>query len=85
MQDVSMFKIGQFHKRHVPGRLVHMRLKTEQVHHIFFKFQFDTTTLIIPSFRMTKVGGCKENFKSDLLRKYLLPDRIYMQYYGVSY
>ena len=29
-----------------------MRLKTEQFHYRFFELQFDTATLIIPSFRM---------------------------------
>ena len=46
-----------------------------------FELQFDTATLIIPSFRMTQARGCKQRFKSDLLRNYLVPDRIYMQYY----
>ena len=56
-----------------------MRLKTEQFHHSFFELQFDT--VIIPSFRMGKAKGCKQRFKSDLLRNYLVPGRIYMQYY----
>ena len=47
----------------------------------FFELQFDTTTLIIPSFRMIKARGCKQRFKSDLLRNYLVPGRVYMQYY----
>ena len=44
-----------------------MRLKTEQLHHRFFKFQFDTATLIIQRFRLIKARGCKQRFKSDLL------------------
>ena len=47
----------------------------------FFELQFDTATLIIPSFRMTQARGCKHRFKSDILRSFLVPDRIYMQYY----
>ena len=47
----------------------------------FFELQFDAATLIIPSFRMIKARGCKQRFKSDLLRNYLVPDRIYMLYY----
>ena len=49
----------------------------------FFELQFDTPTLMIPSFRMTQARGCKQRFKSDLLRNYLVPGRIriYMQYY----
>ena len=34
----------------------------------FFELQFDTATLIIPSFRMTQARGCKQRFKSDILR-----------------
>ena len=60
-----------------------MRLKTE--HTDFFELQFDTATLIIQSFRKIKDRRCKQRFKSDLLysgvRKYLVPARIYMQYY----
>ena len=51
----------------------------------FFELQFDTPTLMIPSFRMTQARGCKQRFKSDLLRNYLLPDRINMQYYYTVY
>ena len=37
----------------------------------FFELQFDTATLIIPSFRMRQARGCKLRFKSDLLSNYL--------------
>ena len=49
----------------------------------FFQLQFDTATLIIQSFRMINARGCKQRFKSDLLRIYLVPGRIriYKQYY----
>ena len=52
----------------------------------FFEIQFDTATLIIPSFRMTQARGCKKRFKSDLLRNYLVPDRIYTNahHYGAA-
>ena len=43
-----------------------MRLKTEQFITDFFEIQFETATLIIPSFRMTQARGCKPRFKSDV-------------------
>ena len=48
-----------------------MRLKTERFIIDCFELQFDTATLIIPSFRMTQARGCKERFKYDLSRNYL--------------
>ena len=49
----------------------------------FFEVQFDTPTLIIPSFRMIKATGCKQWFKSDLLRMYLvgfIPESVTLGY-----
>ena len=53
-----------------------MRLNTEQFHHRLSFTQFDTATLITPSFGIIKARGCKQRFKSD-------PPRIqdYFQYY----
>ena len=42
----------------------------------YVELQFDTATLIIPSFRTTQARGCKQRFKSDLLRDYLVPGKI---------
>ena len=50
MQDFVRFKNGPFSQKAKKHNLV--RLKTEQFHHRFFELQFDTATLIIPSFRM---------------------------------
>ena len=48
----------------------------------FFELQFDTPTLIIPSFRRIETRGCRgSNLIYYLVRYYLVPDRIYMQYY----
>ena len=44
------------------------------------ELRFDTATSIIPSFRMTKDGGCEQRFKSDLLRNHLVPGRIHVRY-----
>ena len=49
----------------------------------FFQLQFDTATLIIPSFRMTQARGCKQRFKFDhsyVITWYLIRSTIYMQY-----
>ena len=68
--------MGPFHGRQKNILLVGRnltRLKREYlvVHYsylvVFFQLQFDTATLIIPSFRMIKARGCKQRFKSDQL------------------
>ena len=75
--------MGPFHKRQ--KNIILRDSKRSSFITDFFELQFDTATLIIPSFRMTQARGCKQRFKSDLLRNYLLPDRINMQYYYTVY
>ena len=71
--------MGPFHKRQ--KNMVLCDSKRTSFITYFFELQFDTATLIIPSFRMIQARGCKQRFKSDLLRNYLVLGRIYMQYY----
>ena len=71
--------MGLFHKR--LKNIILCDSKRSSFITDFFELQFYTPTLIIPSFRMTQARGCQQRFKSDLLRNYLVPDRIYMQYY----
>ena len=72
--------MGPFHKRQ--KNIILCDSKRSSFITDFFELQFDTTTLIIPSFRMIMARGCKQRFKSDLLRSnYLVPNRISMQYY----
>ena len=46
----------------------------------FFELTFDTADLISQSFRMIKARGCKQRFKSDQLRNYLVPASICLLY-----
>ena len=72
-------KMDPFHKRQ--KNIILCDSKRSSFITDFFELQFDTATLVIPSFRMIKARGCKQRFKSDLLRNYLVPVSIYMQYY----
>ena len=66
--------MGLFHKR--LKNIILCDSKRSSFITDFFELQFYTPTLIIPSFRMTQARGCQQRFKSDLLRNYLVPDRI---------
>ena len=80
MQDFLRFKNGPFSQKRKKTKILR-DLKRSSFITDFFELQFDTATLIIQSFRMIKARGCKQRFKSDLLRDYLVPGRIYRQYY----
>ena len=58
--------MGPFHKRQ--KNMVLCDSKRTSFITYFFELQFDTATLIIPSFRMIKATGGKQRFKSDLSR-----------------
>ena len=79
MQDFLGSKMGPFHKRQ--KNILLCDSKRSSFITDFFELQFDTATLIIYSVRMIKARGCKQRFKSDVLRKFPVPGRIYMQYY----
>ena len=76
MQDFFRFETGPFRQRQ--KNIFLSDSKRSSFITDFFELQFDTATLIIPSFRMIKARGCKQRFKSDLL----YTGRVYnMQYY----
>ena len=68
MQDFLRFKNGPFHRRQKSIILCDSKRSSSVTYEVFFYFQFDKATLIIPSFRMIKARGCKLRFKSDLVR-----------------
>ena len=63
MQDFFRFKNGPFHQR----KKIFISCDSKRSSFITdsLELQFDTATLIIPSFRMIKARGCKQRFKTD--------------------
>ena len=69
--------MGPFHKRR--KNIILRDSKRRSFITDYCELQFNTATLIIQSFRMIKARGCKQRFKSDLVRNHLVPD-IHLQY-----
>ena len=71
MQDFFSFENGPFSQKAKKHEILCDSKRSSFITD-FFELQFDTATLIIPSFRMIKAIGCKQRFKSDVITWYLL-------------